>query len=110
MGRELISPKGMDGQKLRTRKMWRMLMRKLWKRRTRKVWKVREMRMEKVWRMGMRKLQAKRMSRESMRGGEIESGRFTMRARMKLMMRNMRTREMRTEEMKIRKMMRSRKV
>ena len=42
--------------------------------------------------------------------GKIGSGRLTRRARMKWMMRKMRTREMRTEEMKIRKMMRSRKV
>ena len=63
VGGELISSKGMDGQKLRTRKMWRMMMRKVWKMRTRKVWKMRQMR------MGMRKLQANRMRRESVRWG-----------------------------------------
>ena len=74
LGGELNPPKGMDGQKLRTRKVWRMMMRKVWKMRTRKVWKMRKMIMEKEWRMRMRKLQAKRMGRESMRWEKSEVG------------------------------------
>ena len=52
----------MDGQELRTRKMWmwRMMRRKVWKMRTRKMWKV-----KKLWKMGMGKMQTKEMGRGS---------------------------------------------